>query len=639
MTCHPDWTGDCRAASVPEGAGGPRRGEVEGPLGELGDRAERIAEERIRAALPAGVHCHAGVPFVAKTRDQGPAHDGEADLVLLHPEHGLLVLEVKSGEPRRDSQGRWSIGDHTLNRSPFEQAKDAKHDLVKRIEQLPDGPRRGELRSGHGVVFPDADLATLPNGHVLLGPDAPRELILDAEALTDARTTRAALDRLWAYWTGDGAKGQPLAPSEVEAVNAFLSPSGTIRRLGRRDVADAKDRLFQASRAQLFVLNQNRAKRRVEVIGPAGSGKSLVAVEKARRLAEQGYRTAFICFNQPLASAVMREFAESDLAPDRRPLVATFHGLCEIIGTEAGTLPRKPAKADRTGWFDATLPKALGDAVMARPERRFDAIVVDEGQDFELAWLRTLERLLSSPDDSVLWVFHDPGQALYRDDLVERLRLPDRLELFEDYRTPALVGALANRFYHGPTEPYPVIEGGRKPVVITAAAGKETVEMVRRRLHELTAEEGIRAWDIVVLSGQTAARSDVWRQRTFGNLVLWNGAIDDAGASLELPADQVPDEPGDADCVRFESIRRFKGLERPVVVVCELPEERERLDQLLYTAFTRATAQLIVIAPPGLAARLHGRVDGLAAHDADAGTGSDAAPRPGDGAAGSMATR
>ena len=54
----------------------------------------------------------------------------------------------------------------------------------------------------------------------------------------------------------------------------------------------------------------------------------------------------------------------------------------------------------------------------------------------------------------------------------------------------------------------------------------------------------------------------------------------------------------------FETVRRFKGLERPVVMLCELPETADRLDQLLYTAFTRATTQLIVIAPPALAERL-----------------------------------
>ncbi len=64
----------------------------------------------------------------------------------------------------------------------------------------------------------------------------------------------------------------------------------------------------------------------------------------------------------------------------------------------------------------------------------------------------------------------------------------------------------------------------------------------------------------------------------------------------------MPDEPD--DCVVFESIRRYKGLEREVVVLVELPETGERLDELLYVGLTRATTQLVVVAPPGLAGRL-----------------------------------
>ena len=555
--------------------------------------------------MPEGARLYPGVAFVARTRHGGPAHDGEADLVLLHAEHGLLVIETKAGEPTRDAQGRWHIGGHRLERSPFEQAKANKHDLVRTIETLTGGPRPGTLRSAHAVAFPDADLASLPRGHVLLGPDVDREIVLDAEVFATSGATRKAIDRAWAFWEGDGSRGQPLTQAEFDAVDEFLAPTTTLRRLVRRDVDDARDRLLQASRAQLFVLNQQRGKRRMEVIGPAGSGKSLVAVEKARRLAREGYRTLFVCFNQPLASSVMRVIGEDEEPADRRPLVTTFHGLCELLGREAGTLTSKPAGGDALrAWFDDGLPQALGAALVALPERRFHAIVVDEGQDFTLEWLRSLERLLLDPADGILWIFHDPGQALYRDDVVGRLPHLDRLELFEDYRSPAPVADLAATFYRGPVRPEPVVAAGRDPVRITAAPGRETVEAVRKQLHRLTEVEGIRAWDIVVLSGRSAAHSDVWKQRTYGNLVLWNGAIGDDGASLALPADQVPDEPADADVVRFETVRRFKGLESPVVILCELPEEGERLDALLYTGLTRATAHLVVIAPPALAERM-----------------------------------
>ncbi len=570
----------------------------------MGDRAEDGVEDRVRAALPTDARAYRNVRILARTRPTGPAHDAEADLVVLHPEHGLLVIEVKGGEPSRGHDGTWYAGTRRLDRSPFEQAEAAKHDLVRAIEALPEWPLGRKMRAGHAAAFPGADLATLPHGHALLGPDVNEAIVLDAEGLSDGAKTRAALDRAWAFWTGDGAKGEPLSPALFARVDEFLSPTVALHRLVRREVADAKERLLVASRAQLFVLNQNRSRRRVAVVGPAGSGKSLVAVEKARRLARDGFRTLYLCFNAPLATSVLREVERDDLSPDLRPIVHTFHGLCEAMGREAGTLPPKPAGSGDAlrAWFDA-LPAALDRAIEALKDERFHAIVVDEGQDFELDWFASLEFLFQTPADGVLWVFHDPGQAIMRDDVVGQVSGLEPLELAEDYRSPRPVADLAERFYHGPVTPLPVSDEGAEPLVEAAAPGAATVDAVRRHLHRLVGEEGVRAWDVVVLSGTSAARSDVWHRRRFGNLELWNGAVDDSGASLGYGADEVPDEPADDGVVLFETVRRFKGLERPVVILCELPEEAPRLDALLYTALTRATAHLVVIAPPGLAAR------------------------------------
>ena len=570
----------------------------------MADAAEALVEERVRAALPADARVHVNVRILARTRPSGPAHDGEAALVVLHPEHGLLVIEVKGGEPSRDAQGRWYAGGRPLERSPFAQAEAGKHDLVRAIEALPEWPAGRQMRGGHAVAFPHADLATLPRGHALLGPDVDRAMVLDAAALETPASTRAALDRAWSFWTADGSKGSRLDPALYARVDEYLSPAVALHRLVRRDVDAAKGWLVQASQAQLLVLNVARSLRRAEVVGPAGSGKSLVAVEKARRLAQDGFRTLYVCFNSPLAASVQRQIAEDDRPAHLRPVVETFHGLCERLGGKAGTLPPRAAgRGVPKGWFDA-LPGALDAAIERLGDERFHAIIVDEGQDFELDWLESLEFLFQTPADGVLWVFHDPGQALYRPDVVARLGGLEPLTLQVDYRSPAPVAALARHFYRGPSAPESYGQSEAQPVIESAAPGRPTVEAVRRHLHRLIVGEGVRSWDVVVLSGSAASKSDVWRQRRFGNVELWNGSIDDAGESLGLPAAEVPDEPKDDRVVLFETARRFKGLERPVVILSELPEENLRLDELLYTSLTRATAHLVVIAPPALAARL-----------------------------------
>jgi hypothetical protein len=529
-------------------------------------------------------------------RDGGPPRDGEADLVIVHAEHGILVLEVKSGIPSRDHAGRWWIGGRELDRDPFTQAKDSKHQLVRKLADMADWPPRTEPRAGHAIALPDVDLASLPRGHVLLGADAPRELVLDAEALETPESIRRWVERAYAYWLGDGTRGSPLGALGVRLVDELLAPTWALHRLVRGHIEDDRAQLLAASREQALIVSRTRTLRRLEVVGPAGSGKSMLAAEKARRLAREGYRTLLVCFNQRLATSLIRELEE---VPAPAGLdVTTFHRLCERLGSEAGVLPARPDPIPGA-WWDETLPGALETAIDALPGGRYHAVVVDEGQDFEARWFELLQRLLADPDD-VFWVFHDPGQALIRDDVVAGLGL-ERHELFENRRNPESIATLAGRFYRGGEEVAAIREAGRRHTVVSAEPGDETLEVLRKTLHRLVEDERVPPWRIAVLSGVTATASEAWRRRRFGNAVLCNEALHDDGSSRELAPEDVPDEP---DEVLFETIRRFKGMEREVVILVELPTEGDRLDELLYVGLTRATTELVVIAPPELARRL-----------------------------------
>jgi len=569
-----------------------------------GEEAERLVHERLRAALPAEYRLYPNVSWTGPLREHGPAEDGEADLVLAHPERGLLVLEVKAGAPSRDAQGRWWVGPQPLDRSPFEQARRNRHWLVRKLLSLPGWPvdpatRAGlQPAAGHAIALPEVDLASLPRGHVLLGPDAPPEIVLDATALETAAGIRGWAEGACAFYLGDGSHGGPLGEGAMRLLDDLLSPTLELRRLVRGRIADDRPALLRASREQQLVLDRARSMRRVEVVGPAGSGKSMLAADKARRLAREGFRTLLVCFNQRLASTLLRELADAD-APGGLE-VTTFHRLCERLGSAAGTLPPRPAPIP-PAWWEETLPAALLDAIEPLPGERFHAVVVDEGQDFARGWLETLDFLLVSPGEDVLWVFHDPGQALFRDDVAGELGL-QRIELHENWRNPGSIAELAGRFYRGGTTVAAFRDGGIRHRLIEAAPGREAVEALRKVLHEITDDERVSPWQVAVLSGRSAGDSEAWRTRRFGNFVLANEAIADDGSSRGLPHEAIGDEPD--DCVLFETVRRFKGLEREVVVLVELPEAADRLDELLYVALTRATTQLIVIAPPALTALL-----------------------------------
>ena len=283
----------------------------------------------------------------------------------------------------------------------------------------------------------------------------------------------------------------------------------------------------------------------------------------------------------------------------------TFHRLCERIGRETGTLAPEAGRQPPQDWWDVALPGALAAAGETEGFEPFHAIVVDEGQDFDITWLRTLQRAPVGPDGRRLLGLPRSRPGGLRDDVVGELGL-DRVELYENLRNPTSIADLSGRFYVGgeSVAAYRGGDGGTRYRIETAEPGKPTLEALRREIHRLVVDEDVPRYSIAVLSGVRASESEVWKQRTFGNEYLVNEAIDDAGYSKGLAAEDLPEEHSD---ILFESIRRFKGLEREVIVLVELSTDIDRLDQVLYTGLTRATTHLTVIAPPALANRINAK--------------------------------
>ena len=145
---------------------------------------------------------------------------------------------------------------------------------------------------------------------------------------------------------------------------------------------------------------------------------------------------------------------------------------------------------------------------------------------------------------------------------------------------------------------------GREVELITADVDAETIEALRKVLHRLVDDRGRGA--------RLDRRADRDRPRAVGRLeaapLRQPGPLErrgrtTTGGSLGLAAEDVPEPP--KDVVLCESIRRFKGLERPVIVLLEVPrDDPERLDRLLYIGASRATQHLVVIAPLAVLRRL-----------------------------------
>ncbi len=495
-----------------------------------GAEAERLVVDRLRAVLPDDVALLHHVRWML--RDHGYEREGEADVVIGDPERGILTIEVKAGEISRDANGTWWAG-RPLTRSPFEQASDSRHALLRKLYELPNWPTDLKPINGQAVAFPDVELDTMRARLGLMGPDVDPDLIADQSDFLDTddgrRELRAFIDRAFALW---GGKGDTRAPGKaaIALLQATMTEPLELRSMLRNEIAGGEREVVRLTEGQFGLLNTLRYHRRAAIVGGAGTGKTLLAAEKARRLAKEGYQTLLVCFNSPLA-AMLTEEVEAVARETGRLDVRTFHQLCEDLGREAGVLAARPTPVPQD-WWDKTLPRALDDAA-ERLGARYHAIVVDEGQDFEPDWLASLDALLFAPREDVLYVFHDPAQAIYRDDAVAQLDLPT-FPLETNCRNAQPIHAVVARLAEGGLAGAALRTDGRAPEFIEAADGPATVEALRKLLHRLRVEEEVPPWDIAVLTGVRLEESAVWGapSRRYGNEVLGNPAVDDAGHHL-----------------------------------------------------------------------------------------------------------
>ncbi len=299
--------------------------------GDTKSQAEQTLYRAFRDQLPDQFVVFHQVPWQHRDLRSG-ARDGEADFVIAHPDLGILIIEVKGGQIRYDgASDRWFSNQYEIN-DPFRQARESKHSLLSFLKERPYWRNRW-ITIGDAVAFPDV---VAPQG--LLRPDAHRTCLLDKTDLSDL--TRW-IQRAFAHFAGqDTSRGAP-ARQGVDDLVQLLSPSLDLRPLLGVAIAEEAQEFIRLTENQFRLLRFIGRERQAAISGCAGSGKTLLAAEKARRLGRQGLTVLLTCYNVNLA-----EFLRAELSDEPNIRVAHFHGLCEDLARQAGLTPARRGKRD-----------------------------------------------------------------------------------------------------------------------------------------------------------------------------------------------------------------------------------------------------------------------------------------------------
>ncbi|ESY18280.1 MULTISPECIES: NERD domain-containing protein [unclassified Mesorhizobium] len=525
----------------------------------------------MQTSLGTGYIVMHSLPWVNPARDDigEPAREGEADFLVLHRQYGLLILEVKGGEITLKGRQWYRHVKAGLNeiKDPVRQARGSLRTLKKRIEHICGKATSDQTWISVAVAFPHCLFKDYPPA------DLPAEAVITMDDLDDIETAI-----LRAFKAGGGGKKE-LSVQQFDAVRRALAPEFRVYEPLRISVDATAETLARLTSQQLRVLRGFDANPRAIIEGVAGSGKTLLAIQRARSFAAKYSSVLFSCFNAELAKWVREEMADDLVENGGKIIVAHFHrlaaDLCRQAGVDFTVNTQDPAR-----WWDEIASDRLAEAAMELyPDGQpFAAIVIDEAQDFSPSWWDALEYLRDSKGP--IWAFLDKAQSLRRDPIEPPIDGAFRFALDVNCRNTRRIVACANVATRIASESFELAPLGRPPKMIVPQNPSAISGLVQQEVRSLLKEHRLEPRQIAIIGPASKAKGPL------ANVA----AID--GVPLVEEAGQWREGKG----VLCSTARSFKGLEADVVILCDFAGLGTLFTVSdLYVALTRARSHLVIV--------------------------------------------
>jgi hypothetical protein len=545
-----------------------------------GDILRSQAEVKVYGALsklPQGYVVFSNIEYISSLSKRAPhKDDGEADFLVCHPDKGYLCIEVKGGSIGIDEGKKWFSADylgvqHTIKNPPAQakRAKRAIREILENDERWQALPCCGKTLLADAVFFPDMkedDAKKLSVAYL------PADLIGSTKTL---QNPKAWIDEVFAHWQGGDESLVSIGPRGVDVIRevltrSFFKPEPLSRML------DGWEQLRNdLTKQQMRILDSLQHKYRVAMSGGAGTGKTDLAIEKARRLAADGFRTLLTCCNEQLAG-----YLENKCAGTENLEVMSFRELCKRRA-EAACLGKS--------YTDEQLPTALLDSMDILPDR-YNAIVCDDGQDFsEDSWV-SLELMLSEYKDSeCLYIFYDDNKRLYERSVSIPIPKENTFPLIYNCRNTEPICRSAYKYYEGVSVSHSENKDGEVKFAPPSQGLDAQATKIHTQIREYIIEDGVSPDKITIL----IADADEKKMNDYCSALMTSEKL-----SLPKPAAWLRQGTRSKNTVLISTIENFMGLESDIVILWGLDDidlDSTEYEKWLYIGMSRAKSVLIIV--------------------------------------------
>lgn len=466
--------------------------------------------------------------------------DREADFIILHPDKGILILEAKGGQIKYDAINKdWYQNEKRMKISPFQQAKDIKFRFLNFLN------RHNEFASnnfciGQCVAFTDID--DVING---LPSEAPSEILLLRPQLNNIDNW---ISSVFDYYKAQGEVVK-LGKDRTEKIVDLISPSTEFKKYFINDIGEIEHEILQLTEQQFNILDNLFLQYQSIILGCAGSGKTQLAIEKTRRLCQHKIKTLVTCKSHHLSFYL--KLSLQDEINNQYCLVLSFQEIQE-----------KSFKINT----------------------QVEAIIVDEGQDFEPQEVNQLKNFIKS--DGIFYIFQDSNQNLSKN--ANKSALPVNPNILDkNCRNTHKIFEYANPFVSCVHPIKSSLIKGKDVIQREYINRDEIVKLLAKDIVDLVSKENVLPRQIIVLTDMYPLSKSM-----LNNDFNYN----------QLSLQKYSQSKVVGNVIQWTNIGQYKGLESDIIILCFekpktlIPSNWDIANR--YIGATRARSLLIIYESP-----------------------------------------